>query len=434
MTTTQERIVPSYIPQSAIQEARDHLSQGRVMEAWNVLAQAGDRYADNAAAVLGRNSDAADRVFELLVKSTWENTVGKDAYDSKFPAVARQHLSNYLDILQSGRMPTTQDIITSYESAARGNDLPPEVAIDGIWSKAADILGSSWGVALGLEPSRITTSNATNNLTPDEARGLIARAMGQTVNDLRREGRLLEAVKDLEIRRIQATWDYLGDAWSTAIKLIAPAASATANVLDALIFNRFGLAKSFVPRRDPLVLDLDGDGIETTGIDPRSLILFDHDGDSIATATGWVLPDDGFLAFDHNANGIIDNGTELFSDATNIDDGLLKNGDILLSRGRVLARPPARPQARLQPETRGGAHDPGGRAQWGASVHAVAQGRQLRVGFRRVDPGDPVPGQGDGALVEKTGTRSREARPRPVLGLAHQLRPPRVALDITQDG
>lgn len=145
MTTTQERIVPSYIPQSAIQEARDHLSQGRVMEAWNVLAQAGDRYADNAVAVLGRNSDAADRVFELLVKSTWENTVGKDAYDSKFPAVARQHLSNYLDILQSGRMPTTQDIITSYESAARGNDLPPEVAIDGIWSKAADILGSSWG-------------------------------------------------------------------------------------------------------------------------------------------------------------------------------------------------------------------------------------------------------------------------------------------------
>ena len=69
-------------------------------------------------------------------------------------------------------------------------------------------------------------------------------------------------------------------------------------------------------RRDPLTLDLDGDGLETVGIDPTQPILFDHDGDGIKTGTGWVLPDDAFLAMDRNANGTIDTGAELFGDST----------------------------------------------------------------------------------------------------------------------
>jgi Ca2+-binding RTX toxin-like protein len=70
------------------------------------------------------------------------------------------------------------------------------------------------------------------------------------------------------------------------------------------------------PRRDPLTFDLDGDGIETVGIDPNNPILFDHDADGVKTTTGWVLPDDAFLVLDRNGNGTIDNGTELFGDST----------------------------------------------------------------------------------------------------------------------
>lgn len=49
------------------------------------------------------------------------------------------------------------------------------------------------------------------------------------------------------------------------------------------------------PRRDPLAIDLDGDGIETVGIgtDP---ILFDHNADGIRTGTGWLRGDDAWLA------------------------------------------------------------------------------------------------------------------------------------------
>ena len=75
------------------------------------------------------------------------------------------------------------------------------------------------------------------------------------------------------------------------------------------------------PRRDPMVFDLDGDGIETTGINAANPILFDHDADGIKTATGWVKADDAFLVLDRNGNGLIDNGRELFGDATPLAAG-----------------------------------------------------------------------------------------------------------------
>jgi Ca2+-binding RTX toxin-like protein len=72
---------------------------------------------------------------------------------------------------------------------------------------------------------------------------------------------------------------------------------------------------------DPIVLDLDGDGIETVGSRKLSGALFDHDGDGIRTATGWVKADDGLLAVDRNGDGIINDGTELFGDSTLLADG-----------------------------------------------------------------------------------------------------------------
>lgn len=72
---------------------------------------------------------------------------------------------------------------------------------------------------------------------------------------------------------------------------------------------------------DPLTLDLDGDGIETTGESGRSGVMFDTDSDGINTATGWISADDGLLVRDINKNGIIDNGSELFGDSTALING-----------------------------------------------------------------------------------------------------------------
>ncbi|MQM38232.1 hypothetical protein KBTX_02242 [wastewater metagenome] len=80
-------------------------------------------------------------------------------------------------------------------------------------------------------------------------------------------------------------------------------------------------AYGWVRMRDPLTVDLDGDGLETVGIDTGRPIHFDHDADGVKTASGWVAPDDGFLVLDRNGNGTVDSGAELFGDSTVLADG-----------------------------------------------------------------------------------------------------------------
>ncbi|UBQ55849.1 calcium-binding protein [Alysiella filiformis] len=89
-------------------------------------------------------------------------------------------------------------------------------------------------------------------------------------------------------------------------------------------------AKDLFPNRsekyhivDPLALDLDGNGIQTTATAGFSGSLFDHNKDGIRTATGWVASGDGLLVRDLNGNGIIDNGGELFGENTLLADGTL---------------------------------------------------------------------------------------------------------------
>ncbi|MGZ9710281.1 hypothetical protein ACXX82_05650 [Glaciimonas sp. GNP009] len=83
------------------------------------------------------------------------------------------------------------------------------------------------------------------------------------------------------------------------------------------INDRFTHSRTY--RCDPLVLDLDGDGIET--VSSKNNIYFDNNNDGIKTATGWVGADDGLLVMDRNGNGVIDNGTELFGNSTQLDNG-----------------------------------------------------------------------------------------------------------------
>lgn len=74
---------------------------------------------------------------------------------------------------------------------------------------------------------------------------------------------------------------------------------------------------------DPLILDLDGNGISTVAIDNKYFnknTFFDFDGDGIAHATGWTTTD-GILVRDINNDGIINNGTEVFGDYTIKQDG-----------------------------------------------------------------------------------------------------------------
>ena len=75
------------------------------------------------------------------------------------------------------------------------------------------------------------------------------------------------------------------------------------------------------PRKDPLILDLDGDGIETTDLCHDA--FFDHDKDGLAESTSWVSKDDGLLVMDRNGDGMINDSGELFGDQTILETGVL---------------------------------------------------------------------------------------------------------------
>ena len=198
---------------------------------------------------------------------------------------------------------------------------------------------------------------ANNGLPPsawtgtffDDRAGPAAWCVG--CNDAERQGQsLLDAVKNF-ITEVANNWDetfdefqdFMGDAlrdgvfsetmadynldatgsieWAGIVKgLYQVAAMSAQGWLDiaGLVNDFWNQARNWFQRRDPMTLDLDGDGLETIGIDPANPVLFDHTGDGVANATGWISPDDGLLVFDRNDNGVIDNGTELFGDSTPI--------------------------------------------------------------------------------------------------------------------
>ncbi|HTU12058.1 MAG TPA: calcium-binding protein [Allosphingosinicella sp.] len=92
----------------------------------------------------------------------------------------------------------------------------------------------------------------------------------------------------------------------------APSLSAIQTFVNLALKAGFGVGLNGF---DPLVLDLDGDGLELT-TEQNSRVYFEFDNDGFAERTGWVREDDGLLALDANANGKIDNVTELFGNQT----------------------------------------------------------------------------------------------------------------------
>jgi hypothetical protein len=69
----------------------------------------------------------------------------------------------------------------------------------------------------------------------------------------------------------------------------------------------------------PLVLDLNGDGVQT--LDMAQGTTFDLQATGTAQATGWVNKHDGLLAMDLNNDGKITSGAELFGNYTLLTNG-----------------------------------------------------------------------------------------------------------------
>ncbi len=79
------------------------------------------------------------------------------------------------------------------------------------------------------------------------------------------------------------------------------------------------LTLNCVSDQSPLILDLDGNGVQTVGLNAN--IHFDINADGTQEQTGWVGANDAFLVVDRNQNGTIDDGSELFGNNTRLANG-----------------------------------------------------------------------------------------------------------------
>ena len=68
----------------------------------------------------------------------------------------------------------------------------------------------------------------------------------------------------------------------------------------------------------PIVLDLSGGAMVSTISPNDSHVKFDLDANGIQDNTGWISGKSGLLAIDRNGNGKIDDGSELFGEATDL--------------------------------------------------------------------------------------------------------------------
>ena len=114
-------------------------------------------------------------------------------------------------------------------------------------------------------------------------------------------------------------YDSIGNTITDILNSIDAAKSFLSETGNSLIDKIKGLFDTAENTKSPLVIDLDGDGVET--ISSSTGVHFDLDNNTFAETTGWVGKDDGLLVLDKNNNDTIDNGSELFGNNTALKSG-----------------------------------------------------------------------------------------------------------------
>ncbi|WP_029031115.1 hypothetical protein [Salinarimonas rosea] len=182
----------------------------------------------------------------------------------------------------------------------KGDDLYVVNMFDGLASLFGNFeFGTAAGVDEDGNATEVGIRGAMRIVDYDEAASAWGVAiLNATINDIAQKGGTLgdlgmvfkNANPFLAILQILPLPGGLG-----ALGKVLGLVDEITNLQAALL--RIAKSMAWAAGKDPLVLDLDGDGIETIDFDDADTrVYFDDDGDFFRERTGWLDADDGFLA------------------------------------------------------------------------------------------------------------------------------------------
>ncbi|WP_157665876.1 calcium-binding protein [Tatumella citrea] len=242
-------------------------------------------------------------------------------------------------------------LLTDFSSMARAYESTGKINTSDIYSALGNVASVASAIALAAAAGAASAPvalGAAGGLTVLAAVLSIASMAAKGSID---PGKYMDNIRDA----LKPLSDALGDAYDNAIENLSDMVDSAANAFDALtdymndaMESLANFARSLFedPARDaannaadqaaaaaedaanqasPLIVDLDGDGVETA----ESPVYFDHDGNGYAQLSGWVGRDDGLLVLDRNGNHIIDDGSELFGNNTVSSSGETANNGFL---------------------------------------------------------------------------------------------------------
>ncbi|MCK9372548.1 MAG: hypothetical protein M0P91_05075 [Sulfuricurvum sp.] len=124
---------------------------------------------------------------------------------------------------------------------------------------------------------------------------------------------LFSTAYDYVNNAFNTAYDYVGNMFSTAYSYVTGAFSSAYDSIGSTFSDVYDYFFS------PVVLDLDGDGVELTALN-ESYAWFDVNGDGAMHHTGWVGADDGLLVYDENNDGKITSREMAFASRTTAAD------------------------------------------------------------------------------------------------------------------
>lgn len=321
--------MPKRITRSELQDMQKLLDQGQISDFYDRMSNAGYHYADWANGVVKTDTLAGISASDYLSGSAMMG-IGSQACrnltDDQFQNIksdmAQAYMKQLLDDARSkGYVDhdlTAQEVYDIHKKVFDNNglgienwtlDAPFKVmdklfgkdAVDSIWNALRDTGGGD--IKASVYNSAIWALMESMRLSDDPA----IRAMAEQWTDN------VSIPSSLGKRMQQLLRDLLPDGLIEHFPELFGAAHIASKVHE-----RFqGSQKS----SSPLLLDLDGDGLEVSQLAPSSRTLFDLNADGIRTQMAWAGRDDAFLALDRDGDGQIDNGRELFGDQTLLSNG-----------------------------------------------------------------------------------------------------------------